>query len=437
VALPEELTPPEELAPPEEPIPSNAYGTAWSMKKEAKGLYSVHRTASYAGEDHDYAFIRRTLVDSLGNKHDVEMNIRQLATYSYLEIASASDSAYPKINIYFRDGNGTFSTGSRDSTGLSTAFDETAKQLVITFTDTGAQLTLDLSDVQQTRGADHPRLNSGETFSWTFPPIVFRDGIYRALQGRYTAINALSERWIAYLRIERSEDGLLTGTFELAGAGVEADLRFDEEGRISGYKFTKNASSTRDPSVGIEYTGSIVKGMYRSSIYGPISADLSSVQALYTPGPPELEEVVEESEEADPSLPPATSVTAGNTSEGNVATAPLSSSSLSIDENGVLSRLKDNGDWEPLYLLACAQFAAMNAAEERNGVYYATPASGPLKTGVSGKEGMGTITSGTLERSTTDLAHELSEMIRAQHAYAANTKVLSTIEDMLEELERL
>jgi flagellar hook protein FlgE len=102
-----------------------------------------------------------------------------------------------------------------------------------------------------------------------------------------------------------------------------------------------------------------------------------------------------------------------------------------------LRRLKDDGDWEPVYLLACGQFAAMNAAEERNGVYYATPASGALKTGFSGKEGMGTITAGALECSTTDLAHELSDMIRAQHAYAANTKVLSTIDDMLEELERL
>ncbi|MDR1267627.1 MAG: hypothetical protein LBJ70_04645 [Holosporales bacterium] len=102
-----------------------------------------------------------------------------------------------------------------------------------------------------------------------------------------------------------------------------------------------------------------------------------------------------------------------------------------------MRRLKDDGDWEPVYLLACGQFAAMNAAEERNGVYYATPASGALKTGFSGKEGMGTITAGALECSTTDLAHELSDMIRAQHAYAANTKVLSTIDDMLEELERL
>ncbi|MDR1266912.1 MAG: hypothetical protein LBJ70_00810, partial [Holosporales bacterium] len=153
--------------------------------------------------------------------------------------------------------------------------------------------------------------------------------------------------------------------------------------------------------------------------------------------PPGPEEVAEESEEADPSFSPSTSVEGEETSGEDMAMALLSPSSLSIDEHGVLSRLKDNGDWEPIYLLACAQFAAMNFAEERNGVYYVTPASGALRTGVSGKDGMGTITSGALERSTTDLAHELAEMIRAQHAYAANTKVLSTIDDMLTELERL
>ncbi|MDR1267473.1 MAG: hypothetical protein LBJ70_03780, partial [Holosporales bacterium] len=153
--------------------------------------------------------------------------------------------------------------------------------------------------------------------------------------------------------------------------------------------------------------------------------------------PPGPEESVKEAEEADPSFSPSTSVEGEETSGENMATALLSPASLSIDEQGVLRRLKDNGDWEPIYLLACCQFAAMNSAEERNGVYYATSASGVLTAGVSGKDGMGTITSGTLERSTTDLVHELAEMIRAQHAYAANTKVLSTIEDMLTELERL
>ncbi|MDR1266767.1 MAG: hypothetical protein LBJ70_00425 [Holosporales bacterium] len=31
----------------------------------------------------------------------------------------------------------------------------------------------------------------------------------------------------------------------------------------------------------------------------------------------------------------------------------------------------------------------------------------------------------------------MAEMIRAQHAYAANTKVMSTLDEMLDQLERL
>ncbi|MDR1267394.1 MAG: leucine-rich repeat protein [Holosporales bacterium] len=68
--------------------------------------------------------------------------------------------------------------------------------------------------------------------------------------------------------------------------------------------------------------------------------------------------------------------------------------------------------------------------ETGDGSHDAIPASGAFRTGVSGEGGLSIIASGTLERSPTDLAHELSEMIRAQ--YAASTKVLSTLDDMLD-----
>jgi hypothetical protein len=363
---------------------------------------------------------------------------------SLFRITSSSTSAYPYINVIL---DNTLSVNDLGSTGLSTAVDTPARRFVVTLTDTGAQLTFDFSDVRGTREGESPVLNFGATVPWTFSPIVFRDGIYKETQTRSMMIqsNLLSGTLI----VEKGEDGSFTGQFYHTDTSYSVDLRFNEEGRVSGYKFTKNAGSTSDPSVGIEYTGSIVKGIYPyERAKGFINVDLSSVQVICLPDPPEpeapeLEESPEEPEEVIPEevLEPEAilekPLEEAIPEETKVGFAPLSPASLSIDENGVLKRLKDNGDWEPVYLLACGQFAAMNAAEERNGVYYATPASGALRTGISGKDGMGTITAGTLERSTTDLAHELSDMIRAQHAYAANTKVLSTLDDMLTELERL
>jgi hypothetical protein len=448
VAPPEEPDPPPEvLAPPEEPIPSNAYGTAWSTEKEADGLYSFHKSAIYSGSSGERVYSQRTLVDSLGDKHDVKMELRQYApSHTIIVLQSFASDAYPKMDIQFYRNNGTFSISYNRSTGLSYVADEIAGRFVITFTDTGAQLTLDVSDTQATRAGDYPALNSGETIPWKFPPIIFHEGTYEMLQSRSGKSVLHPDPWVTELTIRRNENGSFTGLFW--AAGFRADLRFDEEGRVSGYKFTENNGSTSDPSVGIERTGSLVVGMrvynafYSVPVsFGTFNVDLSSVQALYMPDPepPEPEEIPEEEmpeEVAEVEVPEEIKEEA-IPEETKAGFAPLSPSSLSINENGVLSRLKDNGDWEPIYLLACGQFAAMNAAEERNGVYYATSASGTLTTGVSGQDGMGTITSGTLERSTTDLAHELSTMIRAQHAYAANTKVLSTLDDMLTELERL
>jgi flagellar hook protein FlgE len=310
--------------------------------------------------------------------------------------------------------------------------------MVVTFSDTGATLTFDWNDVEVTKG-DISYATSEEALPWAMPPMVFEEGTFKIEQeltfGMSGGDNYEGDNYVTSLVVEKREDGSLVGHLLDEGYGFDAELHFDEEGRVSGYQFAKNGNSTNDPSVGVKQTGAVVKGVHyfvdQTGIdCGIIDIDLSAFQIINRTG----SDLVINGSTIKPKASP-TKVDAADTT--STTAAPPPPSSLSIDENGVLKRLQDDGDWEPVYLLACGQFAAMNSAEERNGVYYATPASGVLTAGVSGKDGMGTITSGTLERSTTDLAHELSEMIRAQHAYAANTKVLSTLDDMLTELERL
>jgi flagellar hook-basal body protein len=344
-------------------------------------------------------------------------------------LTSVQNDANPSISVDLEHyADGSFSVGNFGA-GTSYTFDEDTKQATITFEDTGAQLTFDLSDMQGACRGNTLVLNPGETLAWNFPPIILEEGT-REVSHYYEFSYPMPGTPGTELMVERSEDGSFRG--ELHDSSFRIDLYFNEEGWVSGYKFTENGGSTEDPSVGVKRTGSLVEGAHcviSGTSYGTFNIDLSAVQIANKTG---AGLVINGSTIKSETLEPKAIF-----EESKAGFASLSPSALSVDENGVLSRLKDNGDWEPVYLVACAQFAAMNSAEERNGVYYATPASGDLRTGVSGKDGMGTITSGTLERSTTDLAHELSEMIKAQHAYAANTKVLSTLDDMLEELERL
>jgi flagellar hook protein FlgE len=76
--------------------------------------------------------------------------------------------------------------------------------------------------------------------------------------------------------------------------------------------------------------------------------------------------------------------------------------------------------------------------EERSGGFYVpTPESGDLRTGTSGSQGFGTVISGALETSTTDISKELAAAIETQTHYAANAQVISTISQMLDALMRL
>ena len=51
--------------------------------------------------------------------------------------------------------------------------------------------------------------------------------------------------------------------------------------------------------------------------------------------------------------------------------------------------------------------------------------------------GAGTISANSLEQSTVDLATEFSNMIITQRAYSAATKIITTADEMLDELTRL
>jgi flagellar hook protein FlgE len=397
------------------------YGTGLTMQKEADGLYSLHGSATNADGCKTETEAVYTFVDSLGQE-------RTRGSLKTLTVTWCPED-FMDICLTF-PGEGmiwTYSLSSDETSAThNCTVNEATKQMTMTFSDTGAQLTIDWSDfkVSKTEGIT---INSGDTLTWPFPPLfIFGEDVRDTRQDLRFDLNGVSRT--------ESLEVTCVGDRSFRGWVGSTEIYFNEEGWVSGYKL---------PNSDVKHTGALIKGAGYGG--GTYNIDLSSFRIINKTGSDltnngsTIKPDTSSGEVGSANTAPKTSLSEGSlggaTSSG--ASVSLSPSSVSIDEQGVLSRLKDNGDWEPVYLLACGQFAAMNFAEERNGVYYATPASGALKTGVSGKDGMGTIISGTLERSTTDLAHELSEMIRAQHAYAANTKVLSTLDDMLEELERL
>lgn len=68
-----------------------------------------------------------------------------------------------------------------------------------------------------------------------------------------------------------------------------------------------------------------------------------------------------------------------------------------------------------------------------NQTYALTSQAGQVFFWESGTSGVGVIQSGVLEQSTTDVATELTNMIKTQRAYSSNAKVIQTVDDMLQE----
>jgi flagellar hook protein FlgE len=63
--------------------------------------------------------------------------------------------------------------------------------------------------------------------------------------------------------------------------------------------------------------------------------------------------------------------------------------------------------------------------------------SGDLQLGTANTGALGQIISGALEKSTVDLASELTTMVQAQRSYTANSKVFQTGAELLDVLVNL
>ncbi len=113
-------------------------------------------------------------------------------------------------------------------------------------------------------------------------------------------------------------------------------------------------------------------------------------------------------------------------------------SGVSIDDQGFVIATFTNGATQPIYKLPLATFANPLALNPRTGnVFNQTTQSGEFNLRNAGESGAGTIVPSSLEAANVDLADEFTKMIVTQRAYAANARVVTTSDDMLDELMRI
>jgi len=119
-------------------------------------------------------------------------------------------------------------------------------------------------------------------------------------------------------------------------------------------------------------------------------------------------------------------------STGNLVT-------FNIGSDGMMTGIYSNGQQQPIGLIALASFENPAGMQKiGDNMFIPTTNSGDFKKGLkAGSEGVGTLNPGTLEMSNVDLSKEFTDMIITQRGFQANSRIITTSDEMLQELVNL
>lgn len=109
-------------------------------------------------------------------------------------------------------------------------------------------------------------------------------------------------------------------------------------------------------------------------------------------------------------------------------------SGYSVGSDGIISAVYTNGDLRAIAQIPVANFDNPSGLEKKgDNIYAATSNSGEF----NGIGESGVFATGVLEMSNVDLAEEFTEMIITQRGFQANSKTITTSDEMLQELVNL
>ncbi len=107
---------------------------------------------------------------------------------------------------------------------------------------------------------------------------------------------------------------------------------------------------------------------------------------------------------------------------------------LDVDPNGFVRASFDTGEIRTVYQVPLANVPNPNGLQAYDSqTYLASRSSGSFFLWDAGDGPTGDIASFAREESTTDVAGELTDMIKTQRAYSSNAKVIQTVDEMLQE----
>ncbi|MFN8109657.1 MAG: flagellar hook-basal body complex protein [Thermoleophilia bacterium] len=254
------------------------------------------------------------------------------------------------------------------------------------------------------------------TFGYKSERVSFKDALYQTLQGASSpvagGVGGTNARQIGLGMNLNSVDQIMTqGTAQ--STGVVTDLMVNGDGM-----FRVAAQSATWGGAGGNDLGAASGEVYTRA--GNFSFD-SAGYLVTTGGNYVL----------------GTLATTGNV--GRIQVNPATTAAINIDSAGVVTATDAAGVATTIGTLGLAKFANPAGLQRTGGnMYIASNNSGAPVNGTPGDAaGHGSLTPGALEMSNVDLALEFTNMIIAQRGFQANSRVISTSDDMLQELVNL
>ncbi len=112
--------------------------------------------------------------------------------------------------------------------------------------------------------------------------------------------------------------------------------------------------------------------------------------------------------------------------------------SVAVDAQGFIVATFTNGEVQKLYQIPIASFNNEDGLAPVSGnAFTESNSSGTFNLRIAGENGVGTISPSSLESSNVELSDQLTQMIVAQRAYEANTKIITTVDSLLQDLNQV
>ena len=219
---------------------------------------------------------------------------------------------------------------------------------------------------------------------------------------------------------------------------------YDQEGEFNNvtFKFTKTATANQWSATAYDADDVAMPGSTKTLDFDPTTGSMTTATPYtFTPPGGYWDAAGITVDFGTPGSPDALVQFAGSPRVAAVSQdgSPIGElQSFSIAQDGLITGVFSNGRSKALGQLAIASFNNPSGLEKMGGTMFrATVNSGLAQIGTAGNGGRGLLAAGTVEMSNVDLAQEFTNLIVAQRGFQANSRVITSSDELLQDLVNL